>query len=77
MWEMSKKIGEKIVIPIISKHAGRKHINIAGRPIFFKLFISRDNPDLVNIIIKAICLRLDDMSNKEELIIFNTLLSFY
>ena len=48
---------QKIIIPIISKLAGKKHIKIAGLPILIKDLKSRANPDLVKIIIKAICLR--------------------
>ena len=50
-----KNFGAKIIIPRISKVAGTKHIKTAGLPTFFKSFISRFRPALVNIIIKAIC----------------------
>ena len=49
-----KNFGAKIIIPRISKVAGTKHIKTAGLPTFFKSFISRFRPALVNIIIKAI-----------------------
>ena len=41
---MSKSLGAIKIIPIISKLAGTKHINIAGRPTFFKSSISRLSP---------------------------------
>ena len=44
-------------MPIISKLAGKKHIRIAGRPILIRVLKSRARPDLVKIIIKAICLK--------------------
>ena len=50
-----------MVMPAISKQAGKKHINIAGLPIFFRLLISKDKPDLVKIMTKAICLRCDEI----------------
>jgi hypothetical protein len=59
---MSKNSGPNITTPIISKHAGTNDINIAGLPIFLRLLISSDNPDLVNIIINAICLKYEEIS---------------
>ena len=50
-------------MPIISKQAGMKHIKIAGLPIFLRLLISKDKPDLVRIITKAICLRYEEIDN--------------
>ena len=55
--DIFNKIGANIVVPIISHVAGTKHIKKAGLPIFFNTLISKDNPDLVNIITKAICLK--------------------
>ena len=56
-----KNFGAKIIIPRISKVAGTKHIKTAGLPTFFKSFILRFKPALVNIIIKAICRKSVDI----------------
>ena len=69
---MFKNIGANIKTPIISKQAGIKHINIAGLPIFFKLLILNDNPDLVSINIKAICLKYDEIVISVSSTIFKT-----
>ena len=57
-----KNIGAKIPTAHISKTAGTKHINTAGRPIFFKSSMSSDNPARVKIITSAIVLSSDEMS---------------
>ena len=58
-----KNIGAKIPTAHISKTAGTKHINTAGRPIFFKSSMSSDNPARVKIITSAIVLISDEISS--------------
>ena len=47
--------GAKIIVPIISMHAGTKHIRIVGLPDFFKSLTSNDKPALVKMITNTIC----------------------
>ena len=68
-----KRRGPKIVIPIISNVAGKNDKSNALLPIFLKLLISRFSPDLVRIIIKAICLKYEEISIKDLSIILKTL----
>ena len=58
--------GAKIIVPIISIHAGTKHIRIAGRPTFFKSEKFKDKPALVKIITNAICLKSPDIVSIES-----------
>ena len=62
---ISKSFGAIKIIPIISKLAGTKHINIAGRPTFFKSSISRLSPALVNIMMRANSLKSADIESIE------------
>ena len=59
-------------MPIISKQAGTKHNKIAGLPIFLRLLISKDKPDLVRIITKAICLKYEEIDNNVSSTMFNS-----
>ena len=58
--------GAKNIVPIISIHAGTKHIRIAGRPTFFKSEKFKDKPALVRIITNAICLKSPDIVSIES-----------
>ena len=64
--DIPKSFGANKIIPTISKHAGTKHINMAGLPTFFKSLKSRFNPARIKIIINAIFLNSLDIFNNEE-----------
>ena len=64
--EIPSNFGANKIIPIISKQAGTKHINIAGLPTLFKSLKSRFNPARINIIINAIFLNSLEIFNKDE-----------
>ena len=66
-----KRSGANATIAHISKHAGTKHINAAGLPIFFKSVISRESPALSTIITSAICLRSDESESIDPSIRFS------
>ena len=60
------------IIPSNSKLAGRKHIRIAGLPIFFSPVISSPSPALVRIIMSAIFLNSEDILRIDESIRLRT-----
>ena len=64
--EIPSNFGANKIIPIISKQAGTKHINIAGLPTLFKSLKSKFNPALINIIINAIFLNSLEIFNRDE-----------
>ena len=63
--------GANITIPTSSNATGKKHINTAGLPTFFRTEISSVNPALIRIIIRAIFLISADMLKTEASIKFS------